>query len=138
MNHDHDQRGSGPIVAESFHVGSRTYELRWVNCGKSNCRKCTTDNGSRASHGPYWYLCVPKGKKWFRIYIGKHLDTNLHVLPDGKIDWKSVNAKRTRSNDPVVRDNTEIPGQLDALDAPAPKPPAPRRSPRRRGFVKPA
>lgn len=125
MKATNSPRGQSPIIAESFHVGWRTYELRWVNCGKTNCHKCNTTTGSYASHGPYWYLCVPRKKKWFRIYIGKELDTTRHIASDGSIDWASVRAKRARSNDPVVRHNREVPGQIDALEGAPPPEPAP-------------
>jgi hypothetical protein len=80
----------GKAVVATMKIGIRTYERRFVDCGKKNCKKCTKMGYREATHGPYWYLCIPREKRWLRIYLGKDLNTAKHILEDGRIDWDSI------------------------------------------------
>ena len=56
-------------VVETAVKGRITYQLKFIKCGKPNCRCATQDD----LHGPYWYgYRKEKGrlKSW---YIGKKL-----------------------------------------------------------------
>lgn len=106
--------GKKSAAVETFLIEGRTYELRYVNCGKKNCTRCNTPNGPVPSHGPYWYLGVPRNKKWFRLYIGKHLDTRKFITKEGRIDWARARHSRVASSDPTLNDHS-APGQLDAV-----------------------
>ena len=53
-------------VVERKKVGSITYQLERVRCGKANC-KCA--KGSL--HGPYWYGYWSEGGKTKSMYVGK-------------------------------------------------------------------
>ena len=83
----------GKAVVASLKIGTRTYERRFVDCGKKNCRRCNKLTHREASHGPYWYLCIPRNKRWLRIYIGKELDTSRFILEDGRPDWDLIRNK---------------------------------------------
>lgn len=106
------------VIGAFVHSG-RHYEQRLVDCGKIACTKCGGDGARHPSHGPYWYLCVSRGKRWTRLYIGKELDTRKFIGPDGSVDWSRVANRRGRRA-PDQHTSKEIPGQLDMLD---PKPP---------------
>jgi hypothetical protein len=43
-----------------------TYQLRYVRCGKPNCRSCP--------HGPYWYKAQHRGDRVYWRYVGKMRD----------------------------------------------------------------
>lgn len=88
-------------LVTKFKVANRTYERRWVDCGKPNCQRCTGPDRRIASHGPYWYLCIPRNKKWFRVYLGKNLDTQRFILENGRIDWDKI--RRKPRAQPVAR-----------------------------------
>jgi hypothetical protein len=53
-------------VVERKKVGSITYQLERIRCGKANC-KCA--KGSL--HGPYWYGYWSEGGRTKSTYIGK-------------------------------------------------------------------
>lgn len=113
--------GSSPATVTTFKEGDRTYERKYVDCGKDNCSYCNTDLGRIPSHGPYWYLCVPKNGVWYRIYLGKELDTKRFVRDNGTIDWPAVKARRRKKLE--GKHNTKaIPGQEDAVDKANPGP----------------
>jgi hypothetical protein len=57
---------AGREVVERKLVGSITYQLERVRCGKSNC-KCATGE----LHGPYWYGYWSEGGKTKSMYVGK-------------------------------------------------------------------
>lgn len=107
--------GKGSGLVQNLCVGIRTYELRFVDCGRSNCTRCTQVEGRRPSHGPYWYLCVTRGKRWRRVYIGKDLHTDKFISPDGSIDWGAIN-NRGGKRQPLEQPSKNPPGQLDILD----------------------
>jgi len=82
------------MIVQSVTVAGRTYELRRNRCGKHNCRTCYGPhlNGEhRPGHGPYWYLIIvhPRGVR--RIYVGKELNTQKFLLPDGTLDPAAKN-----------------------------------------------
>jgi hypothetical protein len=52
-------------LPEEVQVGSVTYRLEAVNCGKPGCRSCP--------HGPYWYAYYREGTRLRSHYIGKDL-----------------------------------------------------------------
>jgi len=112
----------GPSTARVLEVGSRTYELRWVCCRKTNCKKCYTPNGWVPSHGPYWYLCYSTARKTHRLYIGKNLNTQKYIGADGRINFGAVNAVRKRTMDPITINEHQMPGQLDAIREAPPQP----------------
>ncbi|MCG3207800.1 MAG: hypothetical protein FOGNACKC_01400 [Anaerolineae bacterium] len=53
----------GREVVAVKQVGSVSYQLERVKCGKATCRKCP--------HGPYWYAYFRRGKRLVSKYIGK-------------------------------------------------------------------
>jgi hypothetical protein len=90
-------RPRSTTVATSLRVGDRLYEQRFQRCNKPNCSSCTGPAPNPAvplGHGPYWYLCFSQGHSWRRIYIGKLLNTQLFVLPNGKLDHAAIEARR--------------------------------------------
>ena len=89
-----------------FREGPRVYERRYVDCGKANCSKCSSDHGRYPSHGPYWYLCATFEGKWIRIYLGRDLDSFKFVLPDGNVDWKQIDAGRKKPRSSVSRSSS--------------------------------
>lgn len=106
--------GSSSAVVTTFKQGKRTYERRYIDCGKQNCRRCTTATGRVASHGPYWYLCFARKGKWFRVYLGKVLDTSRFITPAGDIDWDAIrDRRRTKEGDEGL--SNEPPGQGDVI-----------------------
>jgi len=108
--------GKGVGSVTTFKVGHRTYERKYVDCGKPNCGSCNTASGSFPSHGPYWYLCVPRAGKWTRIYLGKECDTTRYITPDGQIDWQAIKNKPKRRR---LAKHTPTP---TGADPPAPNP----------------
>lgn len=103
-------------LVNSFTHQGRHYEQRLVNCGKPNCSRCSPPGHvSRPSHGPYWYLCAQRGKRWRRVYIGKELDTTKYVDIDGHPDWPAITRRRPQGT-PGEATTDNVPGQLDAVD----------------------
>jgi len=98
------------VVVEGNH-----YEQRFNCCHKTGCRSCLRSGRWIASHGPYWYLCLPLGRKWIRVYLGKHLDTNRFRGPNGKIDYQQALPRSRRSPDPTCH-SPDAPGQLLLAD----------------------
>ena len=93
-------RSSTAMVVQSVAVGARTYELRYNRCGKENCRVCYrrgADYSGPPGHGPYWYLCFSARGRWRRIYIGKVLDTDKWITPEGDVDWAAYRARRAQT-----------------------------------------
>ena len=123
--------GKGKAVVESFKFKGRVYELRLNSCGKQNCHTCL---GNIPKHGPYWYLCVPWGGKWRRIYIGKDLDTTKYIEPDGKVfsaksirNWqKALTTSGAIDRPATPRDDSKPsePHQADMLEEAAAQPPS--------------
>ena len=72
MTKEIPEPGASAATVTTFKQGNRTYEQKYVDCGKHNCGSCNTATGRYPSHGPYWYLCVPKNGRWYRIYLGKN------------------------------------------------------------------
>lgn len=105
------------VVSGSFTHRGRHYEQRYVDCGKVNCQRCGGAGARHASHGPYWYLCVPRGRRWTRIYIGKELDTTKYIGPGGSVDWSKLHHRRGRVA-PDQDTTADLPGQLDMLAQP--------------------
>jgi len=113
--------GTAGVVSHQLKFRDRSYELRYVDCGKTNCSRCSTPDIRTPSHGPYWYLCVSHKGKWRRIYIGKDLDTSLFIDAYGRVDWKAVSRKRRRLSEmPALAEDP--PGQDDMI-TPAIAPP---------------
>lgn len=122
--------GAGKAVVESFKFKKRVYELRLNACGKKNCRTC---QGNIPRHGPYWYMCVPWGGKWRRIYIGKDLNTTKYIHQNGEIftadEIKSAQGaltpleKDTLGPTPLASESPHAPDQLDALEESGEQPP---------------
>jgi hypothetical protein len=102
------------IVVEGVH-----YEQRLNCCHKVACHSCFVSDRWIPSHGPYWYMCLPLGRKWIRVYLGKHLDTSRFRGPDGKIDYSIALPRSRRSPDPTTK-SADAPGQLtlDGADGP--------------------
>ena len=50
---------------DEIELGSVTYRLEEVKCGKPGCQSCP--------HGPYWYAYYREGNRLRSHYIGKHL-----------------------------------------------------------------
>lgn len=107
--------GASPATVTTFKDGIATYEQKYVDCGKDNCGSCNTSTGRYPSHGPYWYLCVPKNGKWYRIYLGKHCDTTRFRRADGSINWQEVQERRRRKQE-GKHDDKAIPGQEDMVN----------------------
>lgn len=85
------------MVISTIKVGRRTYEQRLNLCGKGNCKTCYPPLGEehgRPGHGPYWYLCCMRGRRWVRVYIGKVLNTELYVGADGGVDWDQLRREK--------------------------------------------
>ena len=83
-------------IVRSVPLKTRRYELRYVECGKPNCRPCTRVNPNSPippGHGPYWYLIVTTQGTKRSIYIGKELDTMKFITPEGWIDWDAIKAR---------------------------------------------
>lgn len=65
------RRSSAKHISQAIkerHVGSVTYRLQRVKCGKADC-KCAAGEG----HGPYWYAFWREGNRVRSKYIGKVL-----------------------------------------------------------------
>lgn len=112
--------GSSSAIVTVFRQGRRTYERRYVDCGKQNCRRCTTPTGRVASHGPYWYLCFARKGKWFRVYLGKVLDTSRFITAAGDIDWNAIRHRRRKKPSDEGFSNVP-PGQPDIISPPPPQ-----------------
>jgi hypothetical protein len=98
MIHPQHSTSHPRMVIDRIDIGLRTYELKYTLCHRRNCATCygrQPEYDGPPGHGPYWYMCVPHGRLWTRIYIGKELDTHKYVLADGTIDWAAVKARRT-------------------------------------------
>jgi hypothetical protein len=50
---------------DEIELGSVTYRLEEVKCGKPGCQSCP--------HGPYWYAYYREGNRLRSHYIGRHL-----------------------------------------------------------------
>lgn len=101
------------MVVATLHVGTRLYEQRMNRCGKTNCRVCgprESESDRRPGHGPYWYLCVTRGSKWVRVYIGRELDTQRFVGKDGQVDWGQIRALRKEREERRCRHKAETDG----------------------------
>jgi len=85
-----------------INVQGATYEQRYNCCHKLNCHHCWVHDRWIASHGPYFYLCLPMGRKWVRIYLGRHLDTSRFRAADGSIDFAAALASTRRSRDRML------------------------------------
>lgn len=74
------RRNAGRTIVESVTFVEGTYQSELRACGKVSCKRC---KGTRAVHGPYWYLYqyVPKTKtqpaKRRHHYIGKVLQRRI-------------------------------------------------------------
>lgn len=104
--HERCEPSDARMVVQTVQVGRRTYELRYNRCGKGNCSTCYPVGGragQRVGHGPYWYLCASRGRRWMRVYVGKTLNTAIYVTADGGVDWAAVKQAR--------RDRAELRGQ---------------------------
>lgn len=60
-----------PTPVEPIAANRGSYVLKYVRCGKPNCR-CA----SGELHGPYWYLHQRVGGRVVRSYIGKQRSAN--------------------------------------------------------------
>ena len=101
------------VVVEGVH-----YEQRLNCCHKALCHSCLVNGRWIPSHGPYWYMCLPLGRRWIRVYLGKHLDTNRFRGKDGKVDYAQALPRSRNSPDPITK-TTEAPGQTHLEDADA-------------------
>ncbi len=110
----------GNRTTKTFKDRGVTYEQRFVDCNKKNCSRCNGSRGAVLGHGPYWYFCVTIRSKWYRIYLGKDLDTARFRLKDGTIDWTTVHHRRKqRKRQPVTEDHTPPKGRRAGLEAAA-------------------
>lgn len=78
------------MTIQTLLVGERIYEQRLNRCGRRNCQVCYPPGGSgdgAPGHGPYWYMCVVRNGRAFRLYIGKDLNTARYVTAEGVVDW---------------------------------------------------
>ncbi|MBA7650698.1 hypothetical protein ES703_58509 [subsurface metagenome] len=114
---------TGPAIVQTLHQRDRTYEQRYVDCGKLACTRCGGAGARHPSHGPYWYLCVPRRKRWYRVYIGKVLDLGKYVTAAGETDWRQIMHRRLKRSDPVTRGDSSPPGEHSALDTVSDDPP---------------
>jgi len=55
-----------------------TYRLRYVRCGKPNC-KC----GYGQEHGPYWYGYEHRGDRVYSRYFGKRPTSTFDYVAEG-------------------------------------------------------
>ncbi len=55
------------LKREQRRLSKRGFTVRYVRCGKENCRKCAEGRG----HGPYVYRTVREGKRVRSVYLGK-------------------------------------------------------------------
>jgi len=117
--------GTSVATVTTFKDGICTYEQKYVDCGKENCRKCNRATGRYPSHGPYWYLCIAKNGKWYRIYLGKHCDTTRFRRADGSMNWQEVR-ERGRKKLEGKHDKKKPPDQVDVVAGPAADSGAPR------------
>lgn len=79
----------GRAVIKSFSIGSTTYQLERVFCGKEGCSKCAQGIG----HGPYYYAYWRENGKTKSKYIGKFLrniggENNNMSFPTFDVDSK--------------------------------------------------
>lgn len=99
MMHRQGAPSSAQMIIQTLHVGLRTYELRYNRCGRRNCSVCYNRGlaySGPPGHGPYWYLITTTAGRTRRIYIGRTLDTNLYVTPQGDIDWAAYKARHRK------------------------------------------
>lgn len=124
-------------VFAAFKIGIRSYESKLNDCGKINCQRCGGDGPRHASHGPYWYLCFPRKNKWYRIYLGKELDTTKFITADGNLDWEALRRRKSvrqatrltnAETDPTPDMHPDTPPGLHS-----PSPPPPLKIPDRTG-----
>lgn len=113
----------GPAVVQTLHQHDRTYEQRYVDCGKEACTRCGGTGERHPSHGPYWYLCVPRRHRWYRVYLGKVLDLAKYVLPNGDTDWAQITRRRLTTRERVSRADRSPPGEPSLLDYDSDVPP---------------
>lgn len=116
MTSEPDSSRTKSAIVSAFQTNGRHYESRLVNCGKVNCQKCGGSGPRHPSHGPYWYLCITHNGRWYRIYLGKDLDTTRFVTDRGNVDWPAIRAKRNSKRLQPAEKSQEAPGQLDALE----------------------
>lgn len=129
MEKEIPEPGASLATVTTFKQGNRTYEQKYVDCGKDNCSMCNTASGRYPSHGPYWYLCIPRNGKWYRIYLGKECNTKRFVRADGSINWQEVQQRRHKKLE-GKHDPNSIPGQENLVNRAAPdSAPAPARGP---------
>lgn len=107
---------TGPAVVQTLRQRDRTYEQRYIDCGKEACTRCGGRGARHPSHGPYWYLCVPRRKRWYRVYIGKVLDLAKYVTADGETDWRQIMHRRLNRSEPISRNDSSPPGEPSLLD----------------------
>lgn len=103
-------------LVSSFRHKGRFYEHRLVSCGKPNCTRCFPPGRPPVpSHGPYWYLCAQRNRRWRRVYLGKELDTERFANNTGGVDWHKVGHRRTKGTPDEGMSSTP-PGQGDMID----------------------
>lgn len=96
------EKSDGRMIVQTLRVGSRSYEQRWNRCGKANCSTCngaSREANKVPGHGPYWYLVVSMGRKVLRVYIGKILNTEVYVMPNGDLDFGQIRLLRAERLD---------------------------------------
>jgi len=62
IRHTKEKEENSEVIEEKV-IGSVTYRLEKVKCGKPECKKCP--------HGPYWYAYFFLNGKTKSKYIGK-------------------------------------------------------------------
>ena len=109
-----------------------TYEQRFVNCHKANCKRCNGHHGAVLGHGPYWYACITVRGRWKRLYLGKDLDTARYRLANGEPDWDAIRFSGRRAKQQPITMDTSPPAAPDEPATPLtddtpppPDPPAP-------------
>jgi len=101
---ENDTRMKSPrMISQRIDAVNRTYELRYVRCGKTTCHTCYNRGANFAGppgHGPYWYLCATRKGRTVQMYVGKTLDTAKWMTPAGEIDWAAYNARSKKETSP--------------------------------------
>ncbi len=86
-------RASKSMIVNRITVGARRYVLRWQRCPSKGCW-CRSGEPHRTTgalgHGPYWFGEFTWAGKTRYVYIGKVLDTDKKVLPDGQWDYQTI------------------------------------------------